>query len=114
MDPVTPLLIAKALDGLHARQKVTAENIANAGTPNYRPLAVSFEASLKVAAAQGPDAIALVAPRTHLAPEAAIPGELRLDLEIATAAQTSMRYGALIDFLGRQMALHRAVVSGGR
>jgi flagellar basal-body rod protein FlgB len=114
MDPVTPLLIAKALDGLHARQKVIAENIANAGTPNYRPLAVSFEASLKAAAAQGADAIASVEPRTHLAPRAAIPGELRLDLEIATAAQTSMRYGALIDFLGREMALHRAVVSGGR
>jgi len=114
MDPITPLLIAKALDGLHARQKVTAENIANAGTPQYRPLTVSFEANLKAAAAQGTDAIAAVAPRTHLAPETAIPGELRLDLEIATAAQTSMRYGALLDLLGRQLALHRAVVSGGR
>lgn len=114
MDSVTPILIAKALDGLHARQKVTAENIANAGTPGYRPLAVSFEASLKTAATQGTEAIISVEPRTHLAPQAAIPGDLRLDLEIATAAQTGMRYGALIDLLGRQMALHRAVVSGGR
>lgn len=114
MDPVTPLLIAKALDGLHARQKVTAENIANAGTPSYRPLAVSFEDSLRAAAAQGAEAIASVTPRTHQAPQSGIPGDMRLDLEIATAAQTSMRYGALIDFLSRQMALHRAVVSGGR
>lgn len=114
MDPVTSILIAKALDGLHARQKVTAENIANAGTPDYRPLAVSFEDNLKTAADKGAAAIAAVEPRTHLAPAAAIAGELRLDLEIATAAQTSMRYGALIDLLGRQMALHRAVVAGGR
>ena len=114
MDPVTSILIAKALDGLHVRQKVTAENIANAGTPNYRPLAVSFETSLKTAAGKGAAAIASVEPRTYLVPDAAIPGELRLDLDIATAAQTSMRYGALIDFLGRQRALHRVVVAGGR
>jgi flagellar basal-body rod protein FlgB len=114
MDPITSILIAKALDGLHARQKVTAENIANAGTPGYRPLAVSFEANLKAAAGKDAAAIAAVEPRTYLASDAPIPGEQRLDLEIATAAQTSMRYGALIDLLGRQMALHRAVVSGGR
>lgn len=114
MDAVTPILIAKALDGLHARQKVTAENIANAGTPGYRPLAVSFEASLRDAATQGVDAIRSVAPRTYVAPQLSIANELRLDLEIATAAQTGMRYGALIDLLGRQMALHRAAVSGGR
>lgn len=114
MDPVTPILIAKALDGLHARQKVTAENIANAGTPGYRPLTVSFEASLRQAATAGTDAIRNVVPQIQLAPQSAVSGELRLDLEIATAAQTGMRYGALIDLLGRQMALHRAVVSGGR
>jgi flagellar basal-body rod protein FlgB len=114
MDSVTPILIAKALDGLHARQKVTAENIANAGTPGYRPLTVSFETRLSEAARGGADAIRAVTPQVEFAPHSALSGDLRLDLEIATAAQTSMRYGALIDLLGRQMALHRAVVSGGR
>jgi len=39
---------------------------------------------------------------------------MRLDLELAAAAQTASRYRALVDLMGRQMALHRAVVSGGR
>jgi flagellar basal-body rod protein FlgB len=112
MDAVSPLLIAKALDGLHARYRATAENIANANTPSYRPINVTFEARLKAAALQGPEAIAAVAPRTELAPVSAT-GGMRLDLEVATASQTAMRYAALLDILGREMAINRAVVRGG-
>lgn len=114
MDPITPVLIAKALDGLHARQAVTAENIANANTPNYRTLTVEFEAALQAASRRGADAIARVTPHTQLARTNGIASEMRLDLEIATASQTAMRYSALIEMLGRQMAINRAVISGGR
>jgi flagellar basal-body rod protein FlgB len=38
---------------------------------------------------------------------------MRLDLEVATASQTAMRYAALLDILGREMAINRAVVRGG-
>ena len=114
MDPITPLVISKALDGLHARQIATAENIANAGTPSYRPLTVDFEASLRDAALRGPAALARVNPRMTTEPMTAMSREMRLDLEVATASQTALRYSALIDLLGRQMAINRAVVSGGR
>lgn len=112
MDPISPVLIAKALDGLHARYRATAENIANANTPSYRPLSVRFEASLEAAARQGADAIARVVPETGPAP-ATLPGEMRLDLEVATASQTAIRYAALIDILGREMSITRAVIAGG-
>jgi flagellar basal-body rod protein FlgB len=112
MDAISPLLIAKALDGLHARYQATAENIANANTPSYRPMHVTFEASLKAAALQGPEAIANVVARTALVPASAT-AALRLDLEVATASQTAMRYAALLDILGREMAINRAVVRGG-
>lgn len=114
MDAVVPVLIAKVLDGLSARATVAAENIANANTPNYRPMAVKFEESLRAAAAKGNDAIADVQPQIEAQQTGRFGTEMRLDLEIATAAQTAMRYAALIDILGRQMQLQRAVVAGGR
>lgn len=115
MDQISSALITQSLDGLHQRYLFTAQNIANANTPGYQPMRVSFEAALRAAADQGVSAIQAVEPRVF-ADEAYADGDaaMRLDLELATAAQTAMRYRALIDILGRQMALHRSVVSAGR
>lgn len=112
MSDLSTALIAKALDGLHQRYLYTAQNIANANTPDYRPVRVSFEESLR-AAAGAETAIATVKP--HVFQE---PGDgstaIRLDLELAAASRTAMRYRALIDLLGRQFALHHAALATGR
>ncbi len=39
---------------------------------------------------------------------------MRLDLEIATASQTALRYGALLSVLEGRGAMMRAVIEGGR
>ncbi|MBX9813652.1 MAG: hypothetical protein K2X76_03020 [Sphingomonas sp.] len=114
MDSLAPIAIAKALDGLALRAAATAENIANANSPNYRAVVVRFEEQLRAAAARGADAVRSVTPETTHAPLPALGGEMRLDLEMATAAQTAMRYAALIDILGRQIQIDRAVIAGGR
>lgn len=111
MDPISSALIAKALDGLSMRYQATAENIANANSRGYRPVRVSFEGALKEAAGQGTAAIRGVRPEIV---HAASVGEVRLDLELATAAETANRYAALIDLLGRQAQIARTVVSGGQ
>lgn len=114
MGSITVELIGKALDGLQARQAATAQNIANANSPGYRPIRVTFEQRLREAATQGPAAIASVIPETGLAPNATVASEMRLDLEIATASQTAMRYGALLSVLEGRGAMMRAVIDGGR
>ena len=114
MESISTALIAKALDGLTARYQATAQNIANANSPNYRPIRVTFEDSLRSAATQGGGAIAGVEPKVELVPTPRIASEMRLDLEIANASRTAMRYGALLSILGRQMELARTIVSGGR
>lgn len=114
MNALTPILIVKALDGLSARAEATAANIANAGSPNYRPLRVDFEAELRAAADRGTAAIAAVTPRTTAMAVSPYGTEMRVDLELATASATSMRYAALIDLLGREMSMMRAAVAGGR
>lgn len=111
MSGIASLLVVKALDGLQARQAATAQNIANANSVGYRPVEVTFEESLRAAAASGPDAVRAVTPRT-----VAVGGNasVRLDLELATAAQTAMRFSALIGVLDRQMQIARSVIAGGR
>jgi flagellar basal-body rod protein FlgB len=106
MDQIAAALIVKALDGLHQRALFTAQNIANANTPDYQPVRITFEDDLRAAADRGLDAIRSVQP-TPVTVDAG-GGPMRLDLELAAASQTAMRYRALIDMLGRQLALSRA------
>ena len=51
VDPVSAALITKSLDGLALRLEVSATNIANANSRTYRPSRVTFEDSLRAAAA---------------------------------------------------------------
>lgn len=114
LDPVTSSLILKALDGLAIRQLYTSQNIANANSPGYQPVEVSFEGALREAAQGGPGSIAAVRPEVRSSTRQA-DGGVRIDLELASAAQTAMRYSGLIEMFGRQVALNRAALSwGGR
>lgn len=115
MEPISAILTLKALDGLALRAEATAQNIANAGTPNYRPVAVSFEAALAQAAKAGGAAVETVQPQVAQAPTllGGDPG-VRIDLELATASATQARYSALIEVLSRQLILRDLVVAGGR
>ena len=114
MDPVSAVLINKALDGLSMRATATAQNVANANSPSYRSVRVSFEDSLREAARQGSAAVRQMRPTIERAPQTGAGAEMRLDLELATASQTAMRYAALVDLLGRQMQISRAVIRGGQ
>lgn len=53
-DPVVRVAHA-ALDGVSTRQRVVADNLANAATPGYRAREVSFEDQLAAAIADGED-----------------------------------------------------------
>lgn len=110
MTPIDTALFLKALDGLHQRFLFTAQNIANANTPDYHPARVSFEDALRAASNRDVASIEAVEPQITFDNEDQ--GPMRLDLEIATAGQTAARYRALMDILSRQLSLHRIAVSG--
>jgi flagellar basal-body rod protein FlgB len=109
MSEFSSILIIKALDGLAARSIATAHNVANASTPGYRPVRVTFEQALLSASKSGTAALQDVEPGYVTATG---PDPLRLDLELATASSTSLRYGALVEVLNRQMQL-RAIATRG-
>jgi flagellar basal-body rod protein FlgB len=114
MNPITAAILMKSLDGLAMRAMANSQNIASAGTPGYRPVRVTFEAALAEAEKAGPAAVAAVRP--ELIPDASFqPGDaLRLDLEMAEAASTAGRYGALVELLNRHAQISSLAVSGGR
>lgn len=114
MDPVSAILITKALDGLYARSQATAQNVANANSPGFRPVRVNFEEALRAAARQGPAALRSVDATVGQVPSGAAEGEMRLDLELATASETGLRYAALLDLLGRQLQISRTAIRGGQ
>jgi flagellar basal-body rod protein FlgB len=110
MSGVSQLLAIKALDGLHLRAIAIAENIANSGSTSFRARSVDFEAELReasgVAAIQNYNA--------SISTDGTVTrgDEVRLDLEMASASQTALRYAALTDILNRQMQLSRLAVKG--
>ena len=108
MEPISLALIMKSLDGLSLRTAVTAQNIANANSPGYRPQRVTFEDALRLA--DGPAAIARVEPQIVANENRA----LRVDLELATATTTAGRYGALVELLNRQLQIEAVAASGAR
>jgi flagellar basal-body rod protein FlgB len=107
-------LILKALDSLAVRSAVTAQNIANANSPGYKPMKVTFEDALKSAAASGVDNIRSVTPQIVPYTDAQGGSELRIDLELATANSTAGRYGALVEILNRQLQIDAIALSGVR
>ena len=109
MAGITSTLIIRALDGLTARSVATAENIANAGSPGFRPLRVSFEEALAAAAGRDDGSAGAVRPHTDTAPSAE---PVRVDLELATASSTALRYAALTELLGRQMQIEAVAING--
>lgn len=114
MSSVSEMLAIKAMDGLYMRAAAIAQNIANSNSPSFHMQTVEFEDALRQAALGGPQALAAFKPLMSRAATAVAGGEVRLDLEMASASATSLRYAALSDILNRQMQLSRLAVRGGQ
>jgi flagellar basal-body rod protein FlgB len=112
MAGVSQLLAIKALDGLYLRAIAIAENIANSGSGTFKSHSVDFEAELREAAASGVAAIERY--NASISTDGALMqgDEVRLDLEMASASETALRYAALTDILNRQLQISRLAVRG--
>ena len=114
MTASTSAIISRALDGLTLRAAATAQNIANANSREFHPIAVNFEASLRAAANRDDGAVRDLQFRPAAAHISSVGDEPRLDLELATASETGLRYQALLDLLGREMQLSRTILQAER
>ncbi len=103
---ITQISMAKALDGLAARHKALAANVANADTPGYQRIQVAFEDQLRNALAQSAPldssasaGVRAVAPQTTI-DETAQPREngntVNIDSEMAQLSENTLGYQAVL------------------
>lgn len=89
---VTSVILRGALDGLAARQRTIADNIANVQTPGFRAGRVSFEAALSEAVDSGGAGGADVTVTRSLEPTRLDGNNVNLDTETLSSVDTNLRY----------------------
>ena len=89
---LTMQAIQASLDGLAARQRITAQNIANSETPGYQAQTVSFEDSLASAIGGGDPTMTQISTGISSAPEGANNNNVDMNNETLSLIDTGMRY----------------------
>lgn len=122
IDSNTVNLLSLALDAAGMRQQAIARNIANANTPGYQRIAVSFEsrvAELAQALDQGAapsltglDGLDGYRPVFEPAGEAGAP--VALDMEMAALSENTLHHQALLKALNKHFALIGSAINEGK
>lgn len=113
----------KSLDYLWKKQEITADNIANVDTPNYKKKYISFEETFKQklhGASQAKDNTtmrrAIQSSRYQVferSDTARIDGNnVNMDVETTTLARTSMHYQYLLQSVNSDIARYRSAIKG--
>ena len=107
--------LERALDGVSLRQRVTAQNVANAMTPGYRAQRVEFEGALAGALATGrpggsPFTVSEVADHSNY--ERLDGNTVSLEDEATTAMRSGLQYQALIEASTFKFSVLRTAIQG--
>ena len=110
-DSVTMNALTSALDGLSARQRAIANNIANVNTPRYQARRVSFEDALAKSVAEGSG---VVDPTTKVSldPTRLDGNNVNLDTETLSNIDTVLRFQFASNAASSQFSYVRAALGG--
>lgn len=119
IDSSTVSLLSLALDAAGLRQQAIARNIANANTPGYQRVGVSFEeqvTALQQALAQGqpPTLTSLADYRPVLMPVGEVGEPVALDLEMAALSENTLHHQALLKALNKHFSLIGTAIAEGK
>ena len=89
---LTMQAIQTSLDGLAARQRIIAQNLANAETPGYLAQNVNFEDSLRSAMAAGDPSEAGITASNTTDPTLPNGNNVNVDTETIGLVDTGLRY----------------------
>jgi len=110
-DPVQSA-VERALDGTALRQRVTADNIANAMTPGYRAQRVRFEAALGRALDAGRPEAAVVQVHDSGAVARLDGNNVAMEDEVVDQVKTGLQYQALVEAASHKLGLLRIAIEG--
>ena len=99
-----------ALNGLAARQRVIANNVANVETPGYIAGRVSFEDSLRAALRDGEAGGTSVATLRSTDPVNVNGNNVSLDNEVVSLTQTDLGYQLMVSALNSKFGLLRTAI----
>ncbi len=105
--------IYAALNGLAARQRVIADNVANVETPGYVAGKVTFEDSLRAAIADGNPAGATVSTMQSTDPVNTNGNNVSLDNEVVSLTDTDLRYQLMVQAINQKFGLLRTAIGNG-
>jgi flagellar basal-body rod protein FlgB len=97
-----------ALNGLSARQRTIADNVANINTPGFLAGKVQFEAALKSAVADGSAADVLPSVVRSLEPTREDGNNVNLDEETLSNVDTGLRYSLMLRAADSEFGMLRA------
>ena len=109
LESVTSAALSSALDGLSARQRAIANNIANVNTPGYTAERVSFEDALAASVARGDGHAASTTARS-LEPTRTDGNNVNLDTETLSNVDTVLRFQFASQAAGNEFSLVRAAL----
>ena len=110
-DSVTMNALGSALDGLAARQRAIANNIANVNTSDYKAQRVSFEDALAASVKGGSGVVAPTTARS-LDPTQLNGNNVNLDTETLSNIDTVLRFQFAAGAANAQFTSVRAALGG--
>jgi flagellar basal-body rod protein FlgB len=119
IDQSTVGLVSMALDATTLRQQAIAQNIANANTPGYQRVGVSFESHLgalrnTVRQAGTPSLASLRDFRPAMELVGAPGDPVSLDMEVAALSENTLQQQALLKVLNKHLGLLSTAINEGK
>jgi flagellar basal-body rod protein FlgB len=112
LDDVAITTLRAAMTGLAARQKVTANNIANVETPGFTASQVDFESSLAQAVSDGNPADFAVSQSATTDAAGQDGNNVSLENEVTTATKTTLQEQLISNALTSNFGLLSTVLKG--
>jgi flagellar basal-body rod protein FlgB len=110
-DRVTQTL-HQAINGLDARQRAQAANIANLETPGYQARKVNFEDNLREAYATGDPTRSSISTSQSLAATRLNGSNVDIDFETLASSETVLRQNLVVEALNNKYTLLRTSITG--
>lgn len=107
MFDVTIQAIQTSLDGLAARQRMIATNLANAETPGYLAQNVNFEDSLRSAMASGDPSQTAITTSSSSNPIGPNGNNVNVDTETVALVDTGLRYQLATQSMNNEFSVLR-------
>jgi flagellar basal-body rod protein FlgB len=105
--------IQAELDGLSARQRIIAQNLANEDTPGYLAGRVDFEDSLRSAMENGVPQDTQVSTRVSLDPTNVNGNNVNVDDENISLIDTGLRYQLATEAMNTKFRILRSSIGNG-